>query len=489
MGNRQISRQTRPHNQGLTSNILKVMSMFTGLQMFNIICSIVKMKLVALWLGAGGVGLFGIYQSVIDTIATFTDLGLRQSAVKDVAVNKDNPGLLAKIAITVRKWSLFAGLLGAIVIAGMAIPLGKWFFGTTSGCWGFLILSIAMFLNSITGGEQALMQGTGKLRSLAWCNLIGSTIGLAVSIPMFYLWGNAGVVGSIIAYALAMCIATYRQRLKATSSHCNTKAVSLKQIWMQGKGFAKLGICMAIAAFITSFAHTLFIGILNSISSTQEVGLVQAGDTIVVRYIGLIFTAIGMEFYPRAAANHNHNKRLQIFVNHEISLLLTVLTPLLALFLILREPIVTILYDKDFVSIVPFISWAALASIPKAVSWCMAYTIIAKGDGKIYILTEGLDALISVPLCLVAYTQYGLTGLGIAYIIWYLIYAILVGAVYYKRYRLRLSFSTLGITAGSIALYIIDFTFLYTMPYFPAAGAILLANIPAILLLKKMLHR
>ncbi len=45
--------------KGLSSHVLKVMSLFSGLQMLNIVCSVVKMKLVALWLHASGVGLFG----------------------------------------------------------------------------------------------------------------------------------------------------------------------------------------------------------------------------------------------------------------------------------------------------------------------------------------------------------------------------------------------------------------------------------------------
>ena len=40
--------------KGLSSHVLKVMSLFSGLQMLNIVCSVVKMKLVALWLHASG---------------------------------------------------------------------------------------------------------------------------------------------------------------------------------------------------------------------------------------------------------------------------------------------------------------------------------------------------------------------------------------------------------------------------------------------------
>ena len=135
----------------LSARVLKVLGIFSGVQMLTILCSIVKMKLVALWLGATGVGLFGIYQSVIDTVATCTDLGLRQSAVREVA-SAHGTSRLALTVRLVRRWSLLAGLLGAVVMAALSVPLGIWFFGSVSGAWGFLWLGAAMLLNSLCGG-------------------------------------------------------------------------------------------------------------------------------------------------------------------------------------------------------------------------------------------------------------------------------------------------------------------------------------------------
>lgn len=473
-------------SDSLTLRILKLMSLFSGLQMVSILCSIVKMKLVTLWLGATGVGLFGIYQSVTDNIATFTDMGLRQSAVRDVAAQGQHPSRLASIVKTVRRWSLFSGLLGAAVMATLSLPLGKWFFGTYSGAWGFLLLSAAMFLNAIIGGEQALLQGSGKMKAIASANLWGTLSGLAASIPLLYLCGNTGVVLSILVYAAAMATAFGIVRLRPPRT---SESISLRQIWQQGKGFARLGLCMAIATFITSTAHTVFIGILNGISSTAEVGLVQAGDTLVVRYIGLVFTAIGMEFYPRVAANATHSYRLKVFVNHETILLLLVLTPLLMLFILLREPVIALLYSRDFFAIIPFVSWAALSSIPKAISWCMAYCIVAKGDGRIYILTEGLDALVSVPLCLYAFSSWGFTGLGVAYILWYIVYMLLTGTVYYQRYGLRLSGSVIRLSLLSFAVCVLFLMGMDILPLWLTIPAALLLSIPFVKALVKLLHR
>lgn len=409
------------------------MGLFSGLQIAGILCSIVKLKLVALWLGAPGVGLFGIYQSVADNISTLTDLGLRQSAVRDVAQCNNNPALLARIAYIVRRWSLFAALFGAVVVIGLAPLLGEWFFHSPGAVWGFLALGIALFFNAITGGEQALLQGSAQLRRLAKGNLIGTVSGLAVSIPMFYFWGLNSVAPSIAVYGITMYLATRRYRLLTSSP----EPLGLKEIINKGKGFVRLGIYMALASFITSTAHTIFIGILNTLTDTATVGLVQAGDTLIVRYLGLIFTAIAMEFYPRIAAARTAHAS-QAYVNHEVVLLLLVLTPMLLLFISCRSIIVELLYSAEFTAIIPFITFGCLASIPKAISWCMAYMIVARGDGKAYIITEGLDALISVPLCLLAYNYFGMAGLGLAYIVWYLIYALIVGIVYYRRYGMRI---------------------------------------------------
>ena len=82
----------------LSQKILKVMALFTGMQFFTILCTIVKTKLVALWLSADGVGLFGILNTTVETTATLTDMGLRQSAVRDVAQSAGKPSHLARTA-------------------------------------------------------------------------------------------------------------------------------------------------------------------------------------------------------------------------------------------------------------------------------------------------------------------------------------------------------------------------------------------------------
>lgn len=70
---------------------MKAMGIFGGVQMIGIICSIVRTKLVALWIGPVGVGLFGLFNQALDMLNTATNLGIRQSSVRDISQAHENP--------------------------------------------------------------------------------------------------------------------------------------------------------------------------------------------------------------------------------------------------------------------------------------------------------------------------------------------------------------------------------------------------------------
>lgn len=418
----------------MTRKVLKVMGIFSGAEAFGILCSVVKMKLVAMWLSATGVGLFGIFNTTIETISILTGMGLRQSGVRSIAQHSSKPQLLKRIAGVLRSWCYISGGLGALVVSFLSPWLSLWFFGDWGYWWYFMIVSGSLLLNSLIGGEQAILQGTERFKKIVRANLGGSVLGLAVSIPMFWFLGEVSVPLSILAYSISIFLMLIINRNREIPYQlCNREELG------EGRAFVKLGGYMALAAFATNLAQMIFMSWLNREASTAEVGYFQAGNTLVFRYTALIFGAVGLEFYPRMSANSHSSHRMSLFVSHEIALLLKIFTPMLVLFLIFRKWIVEILYTSDFAVILPFISIAIFTVILRSVSMCMAFSILAKGDGKTYLLTESLDAAIGLVLNIVLYRAYGLIGIGIAQVIWYAMYTLMIGGIYFGKYRLTLS--------------------------------------------------
>lgn len=412
----------------LTGGVLRAMGIFGGVKVASILCSIVRTKLIAVWIGPVGVGLFAIFNGALDMITAISQVGLRNSAVRDISQHRGTQRIALVMAVT-RRWAWVLGLAGAAVTVAISPLLSRWTFGNDSWTWGFMALGVAVLLNSLGASEGAIMQGLEKLKQLARASVWGVVIGFAVSVPMFYFWRIDSVLPSILAYSLTTAVAMlwYGHKQPAKVHPTWEQSVSV------GRSFLVLGAFMVASDVITQVLTYVFTAWLNLHSSAQEVGYYRGGFTVVNRYVGLVFSAIAMEYYPRLAAATGHRNRMALFVFHEMKTVLWVLLPLVMTFICAAPLIVRILYTPDFLVIVPFISIAMVGTVLRGISWCMAYVMLARGDGKIYLFTEAMSDAIMLGLNLAGYLLWGLTGLGIAYVCWYVIYTVMVTVVY-RRY-------------------------------------------------------
>lgn len=468
----------------INQSVLKVLSVFTSVQVFNMLCNVVKMKFVSIWLEASGMGLFGIFQQVTDTTATLTDFGLRQSTTREVALTRHESGRLGRLLATIRTWNILAGLTGMVILTLLSPLLSLLFFEDKSFWWAFALLGVCILFNAMTAGENSILQGLSRFKHLARAGLLASLTGLAISIPMFRFLGKNSVILSILVYSAAAYYFIRKSRPKDIES-----ARPSPMLLREGKGFAKLGGLMALAAFISSLTLTIFVTWLNRYASIAEVGYYQAGNTMVVRYMGFVLTAIGLEFYPRITTCAGSSHRQSVFVTHEMAFTLNILTPLVLLFIILRPWLIQLLYTSRFEVILPFITLGILHTVFRTPSVVMAYTIISRGNGLLYLIMESVDSAIGLCLCIGGYMMYGLAGVGGAYIIWFAFYLGLTWAIATLKYKVRVGkgavYSLLVavvVTAGSALLAV------YT-PVYIYAPVILIMIVPYFWRIKRLWNR
>ena len=168
------------------------------------------------------------------------------------------------------------------------------------------------------------------------------------------------------------------------------------------------------------------------------VGHYQAGYALVNRYSELFFAAIGMEYYPRLAGVAQSRHRVDVFVSQEVAITLWLLVPVIIVFMLCRTLVVDLLYAPDFYAMIPYISWCMVGLVFKGASWCLAYVILAKGESKVYLATELSSSALCLVLNIAFFELWGLKGLGVSYAVWYLLYLLMVGAVYVKKFSIAL---------------------------------------------------
>ncbi|MDE6008088.1 MAG: oligosaccharide flippase family protein, partial [Muribaculaceae bacterium] len=184
------------------SNILKRLSAFGGVQIFNILIGLIRGKFVALFLGPTGMGISSLYSSSTAPLQEICSLGLNLAVVKEVAGNKDNPSGLPHILHVSIRLLLFTVVLGALVCCLGAPFLSKLTFGDGSETSAYLWLSIFVGLSIAGGGFLALLQGLGEVKRLSKASLVGGLSGLLFGIPLYYFFGDRGIVPAMIILSL-----------------------------------------------------------------------------------------------------------------------------------------------------------------------------------------------------------------------------------------------------------------------------------------------
>lgn len=422
-------------NKSIYRKIIGATSLFGGVQVINMLCSLIRNKLIALLLGAEGVGLIGLYNSAIEMVSSLTTFGLRQSSVRDVAVaNKKGKKALKQISGVVRKLSLVLGLLGAIIFIGSAPLLSRITFGTESNLWGFVILSAALLFNSLASGEQAILQGSEKLKIFAKSTVYGSIFSLLVSIPLYYYLRMYGIVPSLLAASFFTFIFNYNATKKLKQQ---SQKVTIRTAIKEGSPMLKLGIYMTIGGFMTTLLNYILIAWLNRYASIEEVGYYQAGFTLVTRYVGLIFVAMSTEYYPRLASVQHDREQMSTQVSRQMEASLLMLMPIISLFLLLQNWIIPLLYSDEFTTITSYTTWAMPGVMFKAVSWALGFILLAKGEGKLFLITELISDVTSILINIMLYKYIGLEGLGIAYTINFIIYTVYMWIISVRRYNFK----------------------------------------------------
>lgn len=411
------------------------MGIFTGVQFITIVCTIARTKCAALLIGPAGVGLFGLYNSAMDVLKSISELGLRSSTIPSIASSKTLTAI-ARICFIVRRWNWALGIAGAILTIILSPVLSRLTFGDSDHTFGFILLSASVIFSAIAASELAILQGLGKIKRMAKASVIGAIGGLAVSVPLFYWFGIDSIVPVILAYSSIIAIASWLMRENTPTPQPEPTTA---ETFREGIEFVRLGFFMALSSAIALLASYVIKAWLNNYAGTGTVGIFDAGFMLSNRYLGLVFSAIAVEYYPRLCKVRESGMRISAFVSHEMLITVAVLLPMALLFMAFDDIVIYLLYDSEFIASASFINLALAGTALRAISWCMSFVILARGDGRIFIITEGLDSVLSVALFIGGYSIGGFVGLGAAYIIWYGLYTLIIATVYFRVYRLRVN--------------------------------------------------
>jgi PST family polysaccharide transporter len=169
---------------------------------------------------------------------------------------------------------------------------------------------------------------------------------------------------------------------------------------------------------------------------TESVGYYKAATAISVSYLGFLATAMGQDFYPRVSAVKDQPRALVELINEQHRLVMILAVPMILGTLALVPYVVPIVYSRKFVPTVEILEWQLIGDLFKYSSWTMSFAILARCRSPVFLLTESIGGLANIVTLWLAVRWFGLPGLGISFLVSYIIYCAVVWVIIHREIHL-----------------------------------------------------
>ena len=426
-------------------SIFKATSIFGGVQVINIVITIIRGKALALLIGTAGMGLNGLLMSGLNIIKALTSLGIPESAVRDISIShaSGNQEEIATTFTVFKRWIWLTALLGVLVTVSFSTLLSKVAFGNSDYTTSYIWLSITFIFGALAGGIYTYLRGTRQVKYLAQATIYGSIAGLLVALPIFYFYGIQGVVPAIIASAFVTFLVSlyFNFKIKVKTVH-----ISWPETFTKGKPMVVLGLSMSASTLLASGVAFVLSTFIVKVGSLEDLGLYNAGLTIVSSYVGMVFTAMGMDYFPRLSGVINDEIKWKELVNQQAELVVLILNIVLILILATAPLLILLLLSSEFLGTLDYIMWAVIAIPLKGLVWVLGFILIAKGNNKLFLLVETIVNLILLLFNVIFYFKFGIAGLGISMLTLYSLSSVFMIVLIKRKYNFQFSSEVFKLT-------------------------------------------
>lgn len=441
-----MKKDNKSYNQ-----ILKSTTIFGGSQVLIILIGIIRNKIIAVLLGTAGVGIIGIYYSIIDMIRSVAGLGIDTAGVREVAEvdSLENKNLLCKTIRRYNIWFRATALIGLLLCIILCYPISVWVFEDSQYTFYIACLSICVFFVILTTGRSTLLQGMRKISYLAKSNIIASIVSLIVTTPFYFFWGIGAIIPAfILTYLFSfICVEFYYRKLNISRVE-----ISKREAFASGLKSLKLGVFIVIGGFASTLSMFLIKAYITRHIGIDAAGLFQSAWAITNIYLGLILRSMGSDFFPRLSAIANDRFQIRKLVNEQSYVVLIVASPIIVGMLLFSNIAISVLYSSEFAYADTVLRWQVLGTFFKVLSWPMAFIMLAKNRGFVYLFSEILFYVVYLSSAYFLYPIYGLDAVGIAYLIAYIVYLPMVFIISNKLSDFVWNKSLIGMIAINLPL-------------------------------------
>ena len=278
----------------------------------------------------------------------------------------------------------------------------------------FKSLAIVILLNAVNWWYQTIFQGVRGLNIIAKSSVVSSILSVVFTFPLYHFYGIDGIVPSIIITSALTLFISYFYSKKINLKLVRTK---INDIIIIGKQIIPLGFTKMTTSLMGNLSVLIIILVIQKLGSLKEVGLYEVGMKISYQYVGLIFAAIAVDYFPRISAVSNNTEKVNEVSNHQTEITLLLVIPILMSLMIFTPLIIQIMFSSEFLEITDFVRFCSIGVFFLTAKQALDFIPFAKGDKSLFFYYTLYGSLSVVFFAYVGYKFKGLFGVGVFFIL------------------------------------------------------------------------
>lgn len=346
-------------------------------------------KVVALWLGPAGVGLFSQLRQIAQAVTIAATYGGTNAVVQGLSEREDESDRL-RFRIMASRLIGGTGAAMALFILVSAPLLTRVFLSSDDVALVASIrwLGFAVLLSVGATYLMAVLNGYRAYRFLASAQISGP-LGLAIALAAAYFL-RVDYRPEILVWLFVLCFGlSYGVGFWMVSRLPKAfPALTVGRLTFQETGaFVKFAFSTLVAALSTTIALLLIRSWIIESRGLAFAGLFDAGWTLTFNYTTLFLTACSVIYLPLLTCSTEPIRQKACMLKTAY-LVLSLGTLVCYLMVMFKTPLIRLLYSREFDASGDLLAILAVAVILRGVSWVYGTLMIATRSSRILLLSE-----------------------------------------------------------------------------------------------------
>lgn len=391
--------------------------------------SLFSNKIIALVIGAAGIGIVGQLQNVMTIIMLISSGGFNQGLTKYISQEKEDEESLNKFIGTAFFATLFLSVVTGIVTAILSTYISTTIFGDRKYFSVIVVFALTLFFYNLNNLLIAIINGFQFYKRFFKINITTTIVSMVMSVGLVLLFNVYGALLAIVLSQSVVCLITYwmvkNDKWIAAFSYKYFSKDNLKLLLK----FTSITIFSSILWPIVGIVIRTYV---IKYISVQEAGFWEATTKLNVYIVNLAVGSFAVYLLPRLAEIKDPG-----ILKREVKDVFKIIIPVTLLgfgtLYLFRDLVIRLLYTAEFLKVGDYLGLQMVGSFFWMCKMVPMNLLLAKGKTNLYLTFEIVFCLVYVLLAIIFIPMYGVQGIQLSFAVYNFLYFI-VNLIAMNRY-------------------------------------------------------